>query len=79
MGRRSNTKSTIIQRDMDEVLRQRIQDLPRDVQLYILSFVPKPPNPKPLPANTYQHVKKLQNSPKRTAMDLKGLEDFVLK
>jgi hypothetical protein len=63
---------------MDEVLRQRIQNLPRDVQLHILKFVPIP-KPKPLPANTYQHIKKLQNSPKRTAMDLKGLEDFVLK
>jgi hypothetical protein len=64
---------------MDEVLRQRIQDLPRDVQLHILTFVPKPPKPPPLPFGTYHHVKKLQNSPKRTAMDLKGLEDFVLR
>jgi hypothetical protein len=64
---------------MDEVLRQRIQALPRDVQLHILKFVQPPPKPQPLPANTYHHLKKLQNSPKRTAMDLKGLEDFVLK
>lgn len=64
---------------MDEQLRLRIDALPRDVQLHILSFVRWPPRPKPLPANTYVHVKKLQNSPKRTAMDLKGLEDFVLK
>ncbi len=64
---------------MDEQLRIRIQALPEDVQRHILSFVRWPPKPAPLPANTYQHLKKLQNSPKRTAMDLKGLEDFVLK
>ena len=64
---------------MDDWLRVRIQALPRDVQLHILTFVPLPPKPKPLPAKTYDHLKKLQNSPKRTAMDLKGLEDFVLK
>ena len=63
---------------MDEMLRHRIQALPRDVQLYILTFVPLP-KPKPLPANLYHHLKKLQNSPKRTPMDLKGLDDFVLK
>lgn len=65
---------------MDEMLRHRIQALPREVQLHILMFVPPPAPPQPLPHNVYQHLKKLQqhNSPKRTAMDLKGLDDFVL-
>lgn len=73
--------STITQRRME--LSERIQALPEDVQRHILSFVrwPVKPNPQPLPANTQQHVEKLQKSPKskRTPMDLKGLEDFVIQ
>ncbi len=65
---------------MDD-LERRIDALPRDVQLHIFKFVPFPvkPKPKPFPANTQRLVEKLQASPKRTPMDLKGLEDFVLK
>lgn len=70
--------STITQRPME--LSDRIQALPEDVQRYILSFVrwPVKPKPQPLPANVQEHLKKLQQSPKRTPMDLKGLEDFVI-
>jgi len=54
--------------------------LPPHVLHLIYSFVPPIPSPK-WPNGTYEHVKKLQNSPKtkRTCMDLKGMEDFVLK
>lgn len=52
--------------------------LPAHVLHLIYSYVP-PTTPKKWPTGTYEHLKKLQNSPKRTAMDLKGMEDFVLK
>lgn len=74
-----NTEFPTIQQRMDERLRCRIQALPRDVQLHLLTFLPRPRPPPPLPANTAYHLKKMQASPKRTSMDLKGLEDFVLK
>lgn len=64
-------------------LSERIQALPEELQRHILSFVgwPSKPKPKPLPANTQKHLEKLQKSPKlkRTPMDLKGLEDFVIQ
>lgn len=51
---------------------------PAHVLHRIYSFTPPLPSPK-WPNGTYEHLKKLQNSPKRTPMDLKGMEDFVLK
>jgi hypothetical protein len=76
----ADTIFDITQRRMDTTaeLMHRIQALPEDVQRHILSFVRMPPRKPPLPANTANLLKKLQNSPKRTSMDLKGLEDFVL-
>ena len=54
------------------------QKLPEDVVRYLYTFVPRPKKPK-VPSPSYQYVlEKFQHSPKRTAMDLYGLEDFVL-
>lgn len=54
------------------------QKLPEDVVRYLYTFVPRPKKPKG-PSPSYQYVlEKFQHSPKRTAMDLYGLEDFVL-
>ena len=52
--------------------------LPSKVLHHLYSFVPHMPI-QTWPNGTYAHIKKLQNSPKRTAMDLKGMDDFVLK
>lgn len=54
--------------------------LPLDVFRLILTYIPpKRPRPSPTyPAGTQRALEALQKSPKRTAMDLKGLEDFVL-
>jgi hypothetical protein len=56
----------------------RIRRLPVELRRYIAQFVPVVSPPK-WPNNTQTQIQKLQNSPKRTAMDLKGLDDFVLK
>lgn len=61
----------------NQVIR-RIQKLPTDLQDIILSFVPEKPKQKQ-PANLQRSLEKLQQSPKRTPMYLKGLDDFVLK
>jgi len=61
----------------EEAIR-RMQTLPKELQNLIVSFVPKPPLPKPIPG-LQRELEKLQRSPKRTTMDLKGLEDFVLQ
>lgn len=52
---------------------------PQDVLAHLYQFVPrnKPKSPK-WPNGTQREVEKLQKSPKRTPMDLKGLDDFVL-
>lgn len=57
---------------------RRMQTLPPDVQELILSYIPTKPKPKQ-PAGLQRELEKLQRSPKRTPMDLKGLDDFVLK
>jgi len=52
--------------------------LPEDVVRHIYQFVPKPKKASPLPPSYQRAIEKLQQSPKRTAMDLYGLDDFVL-
>ena len=61
----------------NQVIR-RMQTLPKDLQELIISFVPEKPKPRQ-PAGLQRELEKLQRSPKRTPMDLKGLDDFVLK
>jgi len=61
----------------NQVIR-RMHDLPVEIQEIILSFVPQKPKQKH-PAGLQRELEKLQRSPKRTPMDLKGLDDFVLK
>lgn len=56
----------------------RIRDLPPELRRIIAEFVPVYRHPQ-WPTNTQSHLEKLQKSPKRTAMDLNGLDDFVLK
>jgi len=61
----------------NQVIR-RMQTLPTELQELIISFVPEKPKLKQ-PAGLQRELEKLQRSPKRTPMDLKGLDDFVLK
>jgi len=61
----------------EEALR-RMRLLPNELRTLIISFVPRKPVPKPI-AGLQRELEKLQKSPKRTSMDLKGLEDFVLQ
>ena len=52
--------------------------LPEEIVRHIHRFVPKPKKSPP-PSESYQRaLEKLQQSPKRTAMDLYGLDDFIL-
>lgn len=55
--------------------------LPEDVLRYLYTFVPRTPKQKPVPvsSNTQKLLEALQKSPKRTPMDLFGLDDFVLR
>ena len=54
--------------------------LPEDIVRYIYRFVPRMKKKEPVPASPgLQHaLEKLQKSPKRTPMDLYGLDDFIL-
>jgi hypothetical protein len=54
--------------------------LPEDVVRHIYRFIPYPRKKKTPPVSpSYQRaLEALQKSPKRTAMDLYGLDDFVL-
>jgi len=54
--------------------------LPVDVVRLLYSFVPHTPKPKKQPPSPglQRALEALQRSPKRTAMDLYGLDDFVL-
>ena len=65
----------------DWVLLQAAYDrLPLDVFRYLLTFLPPkrpPPAPK-YPSGLQRSLEALQRSPKTTAMQLYGLEDFVL-
>lgn len=52
--------------------------LPEDLVRHIYRFVPRSKKASPLPPSYQRALEKLQQSPKRTAMDLYGLDDFVL-
>lgn len=68
-------------RSQELVFLQRAYDvLPLDVFKHMLQFIPpKRPPPRPhYPAGLQRHLDLLQRSPKRTPMELYGLEDFVL-
>jgi hypothetical protein len=54
------------------------QKLPVELVRLIYSYVPPNPKPSPPSPGLQRCLEKLQKSPKRTAMDLYGLEDFVL-
>jgi hypothetical protein len=52
--------------------------LPKELVHLIYSYVPHTPRKLP-PSPSYQRaLEKFQKSPKRTAMDMYGLDDFVL-
>lgn len=52
--------------------------LPEDVVRNIYRFVPRSKKSPPPSPSLQRELEKLQRSPKRTAMDLYGLDDFVL-
>jgi hypothetical protein len=52
--------------------------LPLDVRRYLYRFVPHLPKAKSPLNGLQRELERLQQSPKRTPMDLKGLDDFVL-
>jgi hypothetical protein len=53
--------------------------LPREIVSYIYAFVPKHPKPSPPSPGLQRELERLQNSFKRHAMDLYGLDDFILR
>jgi hypothetical protein len=63
-----------------EFLQAAYDRLPPDVFNLMLTYIPPKPPPKSpkYPNGLQRHLEALQKSPKRTAMDLKGFEDFVL-
>lgn len=52
--------------------------LPLEVVRKIYSFVPKYPKRQPPSPGLQKALESLQKSPKRAAMDLYGLDDFIL-
>jgi len=57
--------------------RQIAEKFSKDLLHLIYSYVPH--IPRKTPSSSYQRaLEKLQKSPKRTAMDMYGLDDFVL-
>ena len=60
-------------------LPKEIEELfPTEVVNRIYRFVPKLPKPTPISPSLQRELTRLQRSPKRTSMDLYGLDDFVL-
>jgi len=51
---------------------------PVEITRLINKYIPPFPKPKPLSLGLQTCLEKLQRSPKRNAMDLYGLEDFIL-
>lgn len=54
------------------------QSLPRELVHQIYSYVPPLPKKAPPSPSLQAALERLQRSPKRTAMQFYGLEDFVL-
>jgi hypothetical protein len=52
--------------------------LPRELVHLIYTYVPPFPPKPPSPSSLQRALEKFQKSPKRTAMDMYGLSDFVL-
>ena len=52
--------------------------LPAEVTRHIYRFVPKYPKPRVPSPGLQRALEALQKSPKRTPMDLYGLDDFIL-
>ncbi len=52
--------------------------LPAEIVHHIYRFVPRPRKSTPPSPSLQRALERLQRSPKRTAMDLYGLDDFVL-
>ena len=52
--------------------------LPIEIVSLINTFVPKLPKPRPVSPSLQRELERIQRSPKRNAMDLYGLDDFVL-
>ena len=55
--------------------------IPDDVLRYLYTFVPRIPKQKvtSVSPGTQKALEAIQRSPKRTAMDMYGLDDFVLR
>jgi hypothetical protein len=51
---------------------------PVEIVREIYRYIPKLPKLTPLSESLQREVQKLQRSPKRNAMDLYGLDDFIL-
>jgi len=61
-------------------LPQKIESqLPIEIISMIYKFVPKLPPPSRHSPSLQRELERFQKSPKRTAMDLYGLDDFVLR
>jgi hypothetical protein len=54
------------------------QSLPRELVHQIYSYVPPEPKRLPPSPSLQAALERLQRSPKRTAMQFYGLEDFIL-
>ena len=52
---------------------------PPEVLRVLYGFVPHLPKQKPASPGLQKELERLQSTIKRNAMDLKGLDDFVLK
>jgi hypothetical protein len=64
-------------RDEAKLLRDAYRVLPLEVFCHLIGYIPSP-RPKRYPAGLQKQLETLQRSPKRTPMDLNGLDDFVL-
>jgi hypothetical protein len=56
-----------------------VAKLPKEVVALIYSFVPHNPPPPPPSPSLERALKKLQETTKRSAMDMYGLDDFVCR
>ena len=70
---------TLERTDTQTEIVYRMRKLPKEVCEHIVSFLPRNPKSKKVSESMQRQLKLLQYSPKRTAMDLKGLDDFVIE